>query len=45
MFSILVEPIEEKDMLITIIKRPIENIIKNKYMNNTKKERTKNVYK
>ena len=33
MFSILVEPIEEKDMLITIIKRPIENIIKKNYKN------------
>lgn len=31
MFSILVEPIMEKDMLITIIKRPIENLIKNGY--------------
>lgn len=28
MFSILVEPIKEKDILITIIKRPIENFIK-----------------
>ncbi len=33
MFSILVEPIEEKDILITIIKRPIENIIKKNYKN------------
>ena len=31
MFSILVEPIKEKDILITIIKRPIENFIKSKY--------------
>lgn len=31
MFSILVEPIEEKDILITLIKRPIENCIKRKY--------------
>lgn len=31
MFSILVEPILEKDILITIIKRPIENRIKKKY--------------
>ena len=37
MFSILVEPIEEKDMLITIIKRPIENVIKRKYIDNSKK--------
>lgn len=33
MFSILVDPIEEKDILITIIKRPIENIIKKNYKN------------
>lgn len=31
MFTILVEPIAEKDIWITIIKRPIENVIKNKY--------------
>lgn len=31
MFSILVDPIEEKDYIITIIKRPIENLIKKKY--------------
>jgi hypothetical protein len=30
MFSILVEPIEEKDIFITVIKRPIENYIKSK---------------
>lgn len=34
MFSILVEPIEEKDILITIIKRPIENAIKKRYLKN-----------
>lgn len=34
MFSILVDPIEEKDMLITIIKRPIEKFIKNNYLKN-----------
>lgn len=37
MFSILVDPIKEKDMLITIIKRPIENLIKNKYLKNSAK--------
>ena len=37
MFSILVEPIEEKDILITLIKRPIENYIKKKYIENLKK--------
>lgn len=36
MFSILVEPIEEKDLLITRIKRPIENMIKNKFNNSLK---------
>ena len=34
MFSILVEPIKKKDILITIIKRPIENFIKSKYKKN-----------
>lgn len=37
MFSILVEPIKEKDILITIIKRPIENFIKSKYKKNDTK--------
>ena len=31
MFTILVDPIAEKDIWITRIKRPIENAIKNKY--------------
>ena len=31
MFSILVDPINEKDMFVTIIKRPIENLIKKNY--------------
>ncbi len=31
MFTILVDPINEKDIWITKIKRPIENAIKNKY--------------
>ena len=31
MFSILVDPIKEKDLLDTRIKRPIENFIKKKY--------------
>ena len=31
MFSILVDPIEEKDIWITLIKRPIENYIKGQY--------------
>lgn len=33
-FSILVKPIAEKDLLVTKIKRPLENIIINKYLNN-----------
>lgn len=37
MFSILVDPIEEKDIFITMIKRPIENYIKKKYQENEKK--------
>ena len=37
MFTILVEPIAEKDIWITLIKRPIENAIKNRY----KKQKTK----
>ena len=31
MFSILVKPIAEKDIWITLLKRPIENAIKNRY--------------
>lgn len=37
MFSVLVEPIEEKDIFVTLIKRPIENYIKKKYIENVKK--------
>lgn len=33
MHSILVKPIKEKDILITLIKRPIEKLIINKYLN------------
>lgn len=32
MFSILVEPIKEKDIFVTLLKRPIENYIKRKYI-------------
>lgn len=42
MHSILVEPIEEKDIFITLIKRPIENYIKNKYIKNKKAKCTIN---
>ncbi len=37
MYSILVEPIEEKDIFITLIKRPIENYIKKKYEEKNKR--------
>lgn len=36
MFSILVEPIKEKDIFITLLKRPIENYIKKKYLKQKK---------
>lgn len=38
MTSILVEPIKEKDIFITVIKRPIENYIKKKYQEKRKGE-------
>ncbi len=37
MFSILVEPIAKKDIWITRLKRPIENLIIEKYKKNLKK--------
>lgn len=37
MYSILVEPLKEKDIFITLLKRPIENFIKKKYLS-TKEE-------
>lgn len=37
MFSILVEPIDQKDLVITKIKRPIENFIINKYQKSKEK--------
>lgn len=40
MFTILVEPIAEKDIWITMLKRPIENAIKNRYK--LKKNKSKN---
>lgn len=36
LFSILVKPIAEKDLLVTKIKRPLENIIINKYLKKVK---------
>ena len=41
MFTILVEPIQKKEYWYTRWKRPIENLIKNKYI----KKENKNVYK
>lgn len=38
MFSILVKPIEEKDYLLTRIKRPIEKIIINQYLKTKEKK-------
>ena len=38
MTSILVEPIQEKDIFITVLKRPIENWIKNNYKKSITKE-------
>ena len=38
MFTILVEPIAEKDIWITLLKRPIENAIKDKYIKNKKQQ-------
>lgn len=37
MFSILVKPLDEKDIWITVIKRPIENYILRKYLEKGKK--------
>lgn len=41
MHSILVDPIKEKDIFVTLVKRPIENYIKHKYIekNESKKHR------
>ena len=41
MFSILVKPIEEKDYLITRIKRPIEKFIIKRYEKNKRKKELK----
>lgn len=36
MYSILVKPIDEKDILVTKIKRPFENVVKKKYFKSLK---------
>ena len=42
MFTILVEPIDTKDIWITMLKRPIENMIKNNYKKSEqRKEKSK----
>lgn len=38
MFTILVEPINEKDIFVTRLKRPIEDYIKNKFKQNKEKK-------
>jgi len=45
MFSILVKPIMEKDIIITKIKRPIENFIIKNYQNKLKRGENENVHK
>lgn len=45
MFSILVKPIKEKDIIITRVKRPIENLIIKKYLKNIKREEKQYVHK
>lgn len=37
MYSILVKPLDEKDIFLTIIKRPLENYILKKYLEKGKK--------
>ncbi len=37
MFTILVDPIAERDIWITLLKRPLENFIKEKYMQSKSK--------
>ncbi len=41
MFSILVKPIEEKDYLLTKIKRPLEKLVIKKYEENKRKKKLK----
>ena len=39
MFSILVEPLAEKDIFITKVKRPLENFVKQRYLKSISKEK------
>ena len=43
MFTILIEPIDRKDIWITELKRPIENFIKNRYRKKKQKKEKNNV--
>ena len=43
MFTILIEPIDKKDIWITELKRPIENFIKNRYRKKKQKKEKNNV--
>ena len=45
MFSILVKPLDEKDILLTIIKRPLENHIIKRYLKKINNKEKKNVHK
>ena len=45
MYSILVEPIQEKDIFITLIKRPFENYIKQKFLEHKPKQVEENNHK
>jgi len=42
MYPILVEPIKEKDIIVKIIKRPIEKAIKKQYVKDVEKSKIKN---
>lgn len=44
MLSILVEPLSKKDLIMTVIKRPIEKYIINKYIEKHKGEKDKDVF-
>lgn len=43
MFSILVKPIDEKDYIVTKIKRPFEKVIINSYLRKKQKTKERNV--
>lgn len=45
MFTILTKPIDKRDILITRIKRPFENVVIRAYLKQMKKGENENVYK